>query len=423
MPNKSGMNINRIDAAPHRLHYAWIVLGVTFACLFFTAALRSLPGILMLALEHEFGWSRDAISGAVAMNLLLFGLSGPWLGRWMDRYGPRRVCLASIALLALAAGACTRVSALWQWYLLWGVIAGIGSGGTSIVLGSVLVSRWFMERRGVALGVLGAAFSSGQLIFTPLLMQINMDYGWRTVFLLLAGLLGLLVLPLSAYWLADEPILKRCRPYGALGKETQRMPADPNPMREAMAQPQFWLLAGSFAICGFTTSGLFQTHLIPHGIEHGFTEMTMAVSLGLMGATDIAGTLLSGWLCDRFDKRRLLAIYYALRGLSLMGLPYVNSTEQMLLFSVVYGLNWLSTVPATSALTADLFGRHNVGVVFGWVCCAHQMGAALASYSAGYLHSVLGNYHLAFLCSGLFALLAMLIVVRIPRNQVWPYES
>jgi MFS family permease len=423
MPNKSGMNINRIDAAPHRLHYAWIVLGVTFACLFFAAALRSLPGILMLALEYEFGWSRDAISGAVAMNLLLFGLSGPWLGRWMDRYGPRRVCLTSIALLALAAGACTRISELWQWYLLWGVIAGIGSGGTSIVLGSVLVSRWFMERRGVALGVLGAAFSSGQLIFTPLLMQINMDYGWRTVFLLLAGLLGLLVLPLSAYWLADEPIMKRCRPYGALGKEIQRMPADPNPMREAMAQPQFWLLAGSFAICGFTTSGLFQTHLIPHGIEHGFTEMTMAVSLGLMGATDIVGTLLSGWLCDRFDKRRLLAIYYALRGLSLMGLPYVNSTEQMLLFSVVYGLNWLSTVPATSALTADLFGRHNVGVVFGWVCCAHQLGAALASYSAGYLHSVLGNYHLAFLCSGLFALLAMLIVVRIPRNQVWPYES
>jgi MFS family permease len=423
MPNKSGMNINRIDSAPHRLHYAWIVLAVTFACLFFAAAVRSLPGILMLALEREFGWSRDAISGAVAVNLLLFGVSGPWLGRWMDLYGPKRVCLASIALLALAAGACAMARELWQWYLLWGIIAGIGSGGTSIVLGSTLVSRWFLERRGVALGILGAAFSSGQLIFTPLLMQINMDYGWRTVFLLLAGLLGLLVLPLSAYWLADEPILKGCHPYGALGKETQRMPADPHPMREAMAQPQFWLLAGSFAICGFTTSGLFQTHLIPHGIEHGFTEMTMAVSLGLMGATDIAGTLLSGWLCDRFDKRRLLAIYYALRGLSLMGLPFVNSTEQMLLFSVVYGLNWLSTVPATSALTADLFGRHNVGVVFGWVCCAHQLGAALASYSAGYLHSILGNYHLAFLCSGWFALLAMLIVVRIRRNQVWHYES
>nr|WP_031431363.1 MFS transporter [Methylomicrobium agile] len=415
MRNNAGMNINRIDSAPQRLHYAWIVLAVTFACLFFAATLRSLPGILMLALEHEFGWTRDTISGAAALNLLLFGISGPWLGRWMDLYGPKRVCLVSIALLALAAGACTIASELWQWYLLWGVMAGIGSGGTSIVLGSALINRWFTEHRGLALGVLGAAFSSGQLVFTPLLMQINMDFGWRPTLLLLAGLLGLLVLPLSAYWLADEPILKRCRPYGNAGNEIKHVPADPRPMRKAIRQSQFWLLAGSFAICGFTTSGLFQTHLIPHGIEHGFTEMGMAVSLGLMGATDIVGTILSGWLCDRFDKSKLLAIYYGLRGLSLMGLLFVESIEQMLLFSMVYGLNWLSTVPATSALTADLFGKNNVGVVFGWICCAHQAGAALASYSAGYLHSRLGNYHLAFLCSGLFALLAVLMVVRIRK--------
>ncbi|MGJ0483187.1 MAG: MFS transporter [Methylomicrobium sp.] len=404
-------------SVPHRLHYAWIVLAATFACLFVAAALRSVPGILMLALESEFGWGRDAISGAVAVNLLLFGVSSPWLGRWMDLYGPKRVCLASIALLALAAGACTVMSELWQWYLLWGIIAGIGSGGTSIVLGSALINRWFREQRGLALGILGAAFSSGQLIFTPLVMQINIDFGWRPALLLLAGLLGLLVLPLSAFLLADEPILKRLRVYGAVGEETKPVSADPCPMHAALGQPQFWILAGSFAICGFTTSGLFQTHLIPHGIEHGFTEMTMAVSLGLMGAADIIGTLFSGWLCDRFDKRRLLAIYYVLRGLSLIALPYVESPEQLMLFSVVYGLNWLSTVPATSALTADLFGKHNVGVVFGWVCCAHQLGAALASYSAGYLHSSLGNYNLAFLGSGLFALFATGLVVNVRTEQ------
>lgn len=415
MRNSFGMNINRIELAPQRLHYAWVVLAVTFACLFFAAALRSLPGILMLSLEREFGWGRDAISGAVAVNLLLFGLSGPWLGRWMDLYGPKRICIASVALLALAAGACVRVTDLWQWYLLWGVMAGIGSGGTSIILGSALINRWFTERRGLALGILGAAFSSGQLVFTPLLVQINMEFGWRPALLLLAGLLGLLVLPLSAYWLADEPTLKRCHPYGNAGNEIMHVPADPRPMRKAMRQPQFWLLAGSFAICGFTTSGLFQTHLIPHGIEHGFTEMTMAVSLGLMGATDIFGTILSGWLCDRFDKRRLLAIYYGLRGLSLMGLPYIGSTEQLMLFSVVYGLNWLSTVPATSALTADLFGKNNVGVVFGWICCAHQIGAALASYSAGYIHSIQGSYRLAFLCASLFALLAVLMIGKIRK--------
>jgi len=407
------MSILMVRSATSRVHYAWIVLGVTFLCLFAAAALRALPGILMLGLEQEFGWSRPAISGAVSLNLLVFGLSGPWLGRWMDIHGPKRICVISIALLSFAAGACALMDKLWQFYCLWGLIAGIGSGGTSIVLGSALINRWFRKRRGLALGILGAAFSSGQLIFTPLVMQINTDFGWRSALLILSGLLGLVVLPLAAWLLADEPDQRGLCALGAQSIEHTNPSDDVSPMRDVVVRSQFWLLAISFAICGFTTSGLFQTHLIPHGIEHGFTEMTMAMSLGLMGATDIVGTLFSGWLCDRFNHRKLLAFYYALRGLSLIGLPYVESTEQLMLFSVIYGLNWLSTVPVTSTLTADLFGRRNVGVVFGWICCAHQIGAAAAAYLAGYLHSLFSNYNLAFVCSGAFALLAMLIVTRI----------
>lgn len=294
-------------AKPRRLHYAWVVLAVTFLCLFVAAALRALPGILMLGLEQEFGWSRPAISGAVSVNLLVFGFSGPWLGRWMDIYGPKRVCVISIALLTLAAGACALINQLWQFYCLWGLIAGIGSGGTSILLGSALINRWFRQRRGLALGILGAAFSSGQLIFTPLVMQINTDFGWRPALLILAGLLGLLVLPLAAFGLADEPEQKGLCAYGAESMGLTQLAKAPSPIREIVVQGQFWLLALSFGICGFTTSGLFQTHLIPHGIEHGFSEMTMAMSLGLMGATDVVGTLLSGWLCDRFNHRKLLA--------------------------------------------------------------------------------------------------------------------
>jgi MFS family permease len=221
------------------------------------------------------------------------------------------------------------------------------------------------------------------------------------------------VLPLTIKFMADSPSLKGIQPYGASDSVTTVILPDAHPMRIAMANPQFWLLAFSFAICGFTTSGLFQTHLISHGVEHGFPEMTMAVSLGLMGATDIIGTIFSGWLCDRFGKRWPLAIYYTLRGISLMLLPYVESTEQLMAFSVFYGLNWLSTIPATSALTADLFGKQNVGVVFGWICFAHQIGAALASYGAGYLHSLTGNYTLAFMTSGLFALVATGLVVNL----------
>ncbi|MEQ1740017.1 MAG: MFS transporter [Methyloglobulus sp.] len=395
------------------IHYAWTVLAVTFACLFVGSALRSVPGIIMLSLEQEFQWSRETISGAVAVNLFLFGLAGPFLGRLMDVYGVKAITVFMIVLVTLGAGSSVLMQQPWQLYLLWGVIIGAGSGGTSMIMGSAVVNRWFHERRGLALGILGAAFSSGQLIFTPVLMKLNILEGWRTTTLFIVVLLALVVLPLVIWLMADSPVLKGIRPYGANGHTDTTLRPDPNPMRKAMANPQFWLLAFSFGICGLTTSGLFQTHLITHGIEHGFPEMTMAVSLGLMGATDVFGTVLSGWLCDRFGKRWPLAVYYLLRGATLLLLPYVESTGQLMAFSVVYGLNWLSTIPATSALTADLFGKQNVGVVFGWICFAHQVGAAIASYGAGYLHQIAGNYTLAFMVSGLFAFVATGLVVLI----------
>ena len=409
----AGTSLTMTTNKPAGIHYAWVVLAVTFACLFVASALRSVPGIIMLSLEHEFHWSRETISGAVSVNLLLFGLAGPFLGRLMDLYGTKAITLIMITLVTLGAGGSIFMKEPWQLYLCWGVIIGAGSGGTSIVMGSAVVNRWFQQRRGLALGILGAAFSSGQLIFTPLIMHLNIDLGWRAATLFITVLLGLIVLPLIMIFMADDPVLKGMQPYGASDVAVSVIPPDPKPMRSAMASSQFWLLAFSFGICGFTTSGLLQTHLISHGIEHGFPEMTMGVSLGIMGATDMIGTVLSGWLCDRFGKRWPLAIYYTLRGVSLMLLPYVESTGQLMAFSVVYGLNWLSTVPATSALTADLFGKQNVGVVFGWICFAHQVGAALASYGAGYLHHLAGNYTLAFMTSGLFALVATGLVINI----------
>ena len=409
----AGTSLTMTANKPAGIHYAWVVLAVTFACLFVASALRSVPGIIMLSLEHEFHWSRETISGAVSINLLLFGLAGPFLGRLMDLYGTKAITLIMITLVTLGAGGSIFMQEPWQLYLCWGVVIGAGSGGTSIVMGSAVVNRWFQQRRGLALGILGAAFSSGQLIFTPLIMHLNIYLGWRAATLFITVLLGLIVVPLIMIFMADDPVLKGMQPYGASDVAVSVIPPDPKPMRSAMASSQFWLLAFSFGICGFTTSGLLQTHLISHGIEHGFPEMTMGVSLGIMGATDMIGTVLSGWLCDRFGKRWPLAIYYTLRGVSLMLLPYVESTGQLMAFSVVYGLNWLSTVPATSALTADLFGKQNVGVVFGWICFAHQVGAALASYGAGYLHHLAGNYTMAFITSGLFALVATGLVVNI----------
>jgi sugar phosphate permease len=390
-----------------RVHYAWVVLAVTFVCLLTAAAVRSLPGILMHPLEAEFGWNRAAIGLAVSINVLLFGLAGPLLGRVMDRVGPRVVASAATVLIALGAAGTLGMTQPWHMDLLWGLVVGIGSGGATMVMGSTVANRWFARHRGLALGILGAATSAGQIVFTPTLMQLTLRWGWRGSTLFIAGIVGVVIFPLVALLLRNRPADLGLRPYGAIESIAGGAPNPPDahPMRAAVRTGDFWLLAGSFAICGLTTSGLIQTHLISHGTEHGFTEMTMAAALGVMGAADVIGTIASGWICDRFGPRAPLAFYYLFRGVSLLLLPAIHTRGTMLGFAVLYGLNWISTVPPTSALAADRFGRQNVGTVFGWIFFAHQVGAAIAAYGASILHVWLGDYNLSFLLAGGLALL------------------
>ncbi len=401
-----------------RVHYAWVVLGVTFLCLLMAAGARSVPGVIVRPLEAEFGWDRASIAMAVSINFLLFGLAGPLLGRLIDKIGPRVVATCAIGLIGLGAAGTLLMTEVWQMQLLWGVVVGAGSGGTSMVMGSAVANRWFHQRRGLALGILGAAMSAGQLIFVPTIMQMTLRQGWRAATLIISAGVAILILPV-ALLLRNQPADMGLRPYGISDALAAPPPlrADPHPMRAAIRSLDFWLLAASFAICGLTTSGLFQIHLIPHGVEHGFSEMTMAFAMGVMGATDIVGTIASGWICDRFGKRRPLAFYYFFRGVSLLLLPHVRSEGALFFFAVLYGLNWISTVPATSALAADLFGRQNVGTVFGWIFFSHQVGSAIASYGAGLMRVWLGDYTVAFLTGGILAVIGAGLALRVREGR------
>jgi MFS family permease len=382
------------------------------------AGVRAVPGVIVRPLEAEFGWDRASIAMAVSISFLMFGLAGPLLGRLIDRVGPRTVATCALALIGLGAAGTLLMTKVWQMQLIWGVVVGAGSGGTSMVMGSAVANRWFYQRRGLALGILGAAMSAGQLVFVPTIMQLTLHRGWRAATLLVAAGVAILILPVSLL-LRNQPADQGLRPYGVSDAVAIPPPLrpDPHPMRAAVRSVDFWLLAGSFAICGLTTSGLFQTHLIPHGVEHGFSEMTMAVAMGVMGATDIVGTIASGWICDKFGKRRPLAFYYFFRGVSLFLLPQVTSEGALFSFAVLYGLNWISTVPATSALAADLFGRQNVGTVFGWIFFSHQVGSAIASYGAGLARVWLGDYTAAFLAGGLLAMIGSLMALRVREER------
>ncbi|HYL43111.1 MAG TPA: MFS transporter [Ktedonobacteraceae bacterium] len=406
-----------------RFHYGWIIAAITFLSLLTAAGMRSTPGVLIVPLEHEFGWNTATVSLAVSINLFVYGLCGPFSAALMERFGIRRVMVLALLLVALAASLTTMMQAPWQLDLLWGVLVGLASGSLASVLAAIVANRWFVERRGLVMGLLTASNATGQLVFLPLLASLTVTAGWRAAAWAVAGA-ALLIAPLVGWLMRDRPADVGLRPYGAKPDEKETVIASINPLKSALGglarglrSRDFWLLAGSFYICGATTNGLIGTHLIPASMEHGIPEVTAASMLALIGVFDLIGTTASGWLSDRIDNRWLLCWYYGLRGLSLLFLPYALGTSYLTLavFVVFYGLDWVATVPPTTRLTADIFGKGNVGIVFGWIFAAHQLGAATAAFGAGVLRTELGSYQVSFLLAGVLCLLAAGMVIRIGK--------
>ncbi|QXE87885.1 MFS transporter [Geomonas nitrogeniifigens] len=413
-------------ATSRKFHYAWLIMAVTFLTLLTTAGIRSTPGILIVPLEHEFGWSRATISLAVSVNLLLYGLMGPFAAAFFDKIGVRRTMAIALFLLAVGVSSTTLMTRPWHMVLIWGVVVGCGAGMTAYSLSATVVSRWFNKSQGTVMGVLTASAATGQLLFLPLLAQLSHHHGWRSAAFATAGA-ALVVFPLVIFIMRNHPHEVGTSRYGSAGDEPAPPASGENPFRVALSGLQrgvrstdFWLLAGSFFICGASTNGLIGTHLVPACVDHGIPEVRAAGLLAFMGILDLFGTTLSGWLSDRYNSRYLLCWYYGLRGLSLLGLPFALSGPQWSLsaFAIFYGLDWIATVPPTVRLTADAFGRENVGVMFGWIFASHQVGAALAATFAGTVRTYLGDYMIAFLLSGMICLLAAGLVLRINKGRL-----
>lgn len=406
--------------AGRRVHYAWVVTGAAFAALLIASGVRATPTILIEPLDEEFGWRVDQVSLAISINLVLFGLMAPFSAALMERFGVRRV--VTVALVALAAGSAATIamSALWQLTLLWGVVIGAATGCMSSPLAAVVATRWFVERRGLVTGLLSAAYATGQLIFLPILAVLARDAGWRWASAAVA-LSAAAVVPLAYALLRERPADLGLPPYGAARVEPPAPPAR-NPFAATAAalalglrSRAFWLLAGTFFICGATTVGLIGTHLIPAAHDHGIGEVQAAGLLAVIGVFDILGVTASGWLTDRWDPRQLLFAFYALRGLSLFFLPFVlgASDAGLIAFVIVFGLDWVATVPPTVALTVEAFGRERAGVVFGWIFAAHQLGAASAAWAAGAVRTAFDSYELAFMGAGMLGVAAALLALGI----------
>jgi MFS family permease len=404
-------------------YYGWFVLAICFVTTLTSAGVRSSPSVLIHPLEAEFGWSRALIASAVSMNLLLFGVAAPLSGWLIDRYGPRKVMLGSLTLLIVGVSGTMAMRQFWQFFLVWGIIVGLGAGGVGSVLTATVGNRWFVARRGLALGILGSASSTGQIIFLPLFMAMITYAGWRMGSMALI-VVAMILLPLIYLFMRDDPSEVGLEPYGAGQAEAgksgglaslrgMRAKSGSIKAREVVRHPTFWLLAGSFFVCGGTANGLIGTHLIPHEIEMGIPQIAAASILGVMGGLNMVGTIFSGWMIDRVQPHKWLALVYALRGISLLLLPFVHDISGLVVFAVIYGLDWFATVPPSMAITADTFGKQNVGKVYGWIFMSHQIGAAIMASGAGALRTWLGDYQFAFLSGGVVAMIAAWLALQI----------
>ncbi len=385
-----------------RVHPAWIVLGALTVCMLAGSGLRSVFGVYIKPMEAEFGWTRGALSGAAAVSLLLLGAVG----------------------LALGAIGSSFIQKLWHVYVMTGVFMALGAGGVALTTGSTVVARWFEARRGLAIGIAAGGMSAGQLIVIPLATALTVWFGWRTSFLWLGIGLLVLVLPVCLALIRNNPEDRGARPYGATGPAPTRAEAEATRVAgrvgvsEAAQTLPFWLLMGTFFVCGYTSNGMVLTHFMPHALEHNFTAFQASSALGVMGAMNIMGTLASGWICDRFGRRGPLATYYFVRGVSLLFLLYVWNVPSLHLWAALFGLNYISTVPPTTTLTANIYGPYSVGELSGWIFFAHQVGSALGAALAGWVFELTGTYSSAFLSAAVLAFVAAGLAMMIREEPL-----
>jgi MFS family permease len=410
-----------------RFHYAYIIVALTFVLLIAAAGVRSSPTMLIQPLQAEFHWTTATISAAIALNLALFGFIGPFAAGVFERFGLRRTIAGALAFMAFAAAASAAMTQSWQFVLLWGGFIGIGAGSIGLVAGATIANRWFATNRGTVMGILTASNATGQLVFLPLFGLLVTRLGWRAEVLFIAAVCAVLA-PVALIVLRENPSDMNLAKVGA---DAVVVPARStvNPftnavgaLRDGLRTRDFWLLGGSFFICGASTNGLIGTHLVPACGDHGIPEVQAAGLLAAMGVFDLIGTTASGWLSDRYSSRWLLFWYYALRGLSLMYLPaaFGSGALGLPLFAVFYGLDWIATVPPTVKLTANRFGAARAPMMFGWILAGHQLGASAVAFLAGVIRTESGSYNAAFVLSGGLCIAAAIMVLFIGRTAPAP---
>ncbi|AHN22648.1 MFS transporter [Lysinibacillus varians] len=409
-----------------RIHYSWFVLAITFFSIIVAGITLSSSGVFIGPFEQEFGWDRSIIAMAFAISLFLYGISGPFMAALLEVIGLKKMVLAAMIILVIGISFTLLMQQAWQLMIIWGFIIGLGASLFLTVLSPFVANHWFEKRRGLALGILTASTATGQLVLLPILAMMIENYSWRWAIALII-VLSSIMLMIIALFMKNKPMDVGLLAYGLDEERLEDVVENKknpiviafNGLFEAVKVKAFWLLAGSFFICGLSTSGLIGTHFVSYCISFGIPLVTAASFLSFMGIFNLVGTTLSGWLSDRFDNRWLLFWYYLLRGASLVLLPYAlvqGSLLLLIMFTVFYGLDWIATVPPTVSISRQIFGTQKSGVIYGWIFASHQAGAAVAAYGGGLIYKLFNSYTWAFFLAGVFCVFAGLFVIIVKKQ-------
>lgn len=402
-----------------KLHYGWIVLFATFFALFAVQGVRLAFGAFIIPWENEFSLDRSMTSLISTVSFIVYGLSQPVVGRLIDRYGARMIVIGSTALVGVSVILTVMTQQSWQLFLLYGFFVSLGVGGASNVAAAAIVTKWFTAKRGFALGIVEAGFGVGQMIMVPGSLLLIQVMGWRGTVVVLGLFLLLLVVPVVVFLLRNQPADKNLSPYGGVNEQGDTVAENKNSSPwSVFADYKFWFIIMPFVICGFTTTGLMDTHLIPFAHDHGFSTQVTGSAVSILAAFNIAGIILSGYLADRWSSRRMLIFFYSVRSLSLILLLVSHEPVLLLIFAAVFGLVDFATVAPTQLLVTKHFNKHRVGFIIGWLFLGHQVGSALGSYIPGLLYSHHNSYSSAFYAAIFLLVLAVIMTYLLPKKEL-----
>ena len=417
-----------------KIHYGWIILAVSFIGVLAAQGLRYSFGAFMHPWEMEFSASRGMVSAISFISFAVFAISQPIIGRFIDQFGVKRIFVVSIILLGITTLLSYYATAIWQLFLLYGIISSLGFGGASGVTASLAVTKWFHKKQGLALGLVEAGFGAGQMLVVSSSLFLIEKFGWRMTDLILGGILLLFIFPIITIFLKSDPADLGILPFG-LDKKTADQPVHnaentkPTMERKSYLKHRgFWFLVIPYFICGFTTTGLMDTHLIPFSQTCGFSVAVTGAAVSLLAAFNTGGTVIAGILADKLNNRKMLSFIYFVRGLTILFLLlfmlnsewlgyFLNHPWLLFVFSITFGLVDFSVVAPTIKVLASYFQGPSLGIATGFLYMSHQLGSAIGSYLPGYLFDVSGSYTSSFIIAASILLFASLLSAYLPKTE------